>query len=124
MKQKELADLFSVSVSTIKKWAVEGFPVKGELKIQIHWVRTNRPLAGSAITEARIRKISAEARLKEFEVALREGELLLREEVVSHNITVYQAAKSNFWQLHRLLPTKLAALEPRDMGMVIKLEVR
>jgi phage terminase Nu1 subunit (DNA packaging protein) len=58
MKQKELADLFSASVGSIKKWAAEGFPINSDLKKQIAWVRENRPIASDTITEARRRKIT------------------------------------------------------------------
>ena len=124
MKQKEIASLFSASVSTIKKWHAEGFPVKGELKEMIAWVRFNRPLVTNAITDARTRKINAEARLKELELMIKQGELLPRQQIVDHNCGIILATKSAFLQLNRTLPPKLAGItEPRIQGDVIKKEV-
>jgi len=123
MKQKEVGNLFDVSVSTIKKWGAEGFPIKGELKEQIAWVRTNRPIVGSLITEARTRKINAEARLKELELLIKEGQLLPRSEVVDHLRFIILETKHRFLQLNRTLPPRLVGLEPRQQGDFIKKEV-
>jgi len=123
MKQKELANLFSVSVSTIKKWGQEGFPIKGELREQIAWVRLNRPLVTNAITAARTRKIEVEAKLKELELLIKEGQLLPRSEVVDHLRFVILETKHRFLQLNRTLPPRLVGLEPRQQGDFIKKEV-
>jgi len=119
-----LADLFSVSVSSIKKWDAEGFPVKGELKEQIAWVRANRPIASHAITEARTRKINAEARLKELELMIKEGELVQRSEVLEHIKFIILETKNRFWLLRRTLPPKLSGRDSREWGDIIKAEVR
>jgi hypothetical protein len=124
MKHKELADLFSASVSTIKKWSAEGFPIKGTLREQITWVRTNRPLVGSPITDARTRKINAEARLKELELMLKEGQLLPRNEISEYIKFVIQDTKSSFLRLDRTLPPKLIGRDPRELSGIVKSEVR
>ena len=123
MKQKEAANLFDVSISTIKKWSAEGFPIKGELREQIAWVRLNRPLVTNAITAARTRKIEVEAKLKELELMIKEGELLPRSEVVDHLRFVILETKHRFLQLNRTLPPRLVGLESRQQGDVIKKEV-
>jgi DNA-binding transcriptional MerR regulator len=123
MKQKEVANLFDVSISTIKKWSAEGFSIKGDLREQIGWVRLNRPLVTNAITAARTRKIEVEAKLKELELLIKEGQLLPRAEVVDHNRFVILETKGAFLQLNRTLPPKLVGLEPREQGDIIKREV-
>lgn len=123
MKQKEIANLFDVSVSTVKKWSGEGFSIKGELKEMIGWVRRFRPLVGSEITAARTRKINAEARLKELELMIKEGELLPRAEVVQHNVGLIHETKAHFLALNRTLPPRLVGKESRVQGDIIKFEV-
>lgn len=125
MKKAEIAEIFSCSVSTIKKWEPEGFPSKGTLREMVTWVRVNRPLAtDKTITEARRRKLEAEARLKELDLMIREGELLPREEIAQHNAQIIQQTKQRFLLLNRTLPPKLARVETRAQGDIIKKEVR
>jgi hypothetical protein len=124
MKRKELAYAFSTSESSLKKWTQEGFPIKGDLRGQIKWVRENRPLVSRGITDARTRKITAEARLKELDLMIREGELLPRGEIAQHNAQIIQQTKQRLLLLRRTLPPKLVGLEIRQMPDVIKREIR
>jgi hypothetical protein len=124
MKISEQADLFSTSLRSIHKWASEGFPIKGNLKSQVQWVRENRPLVGSPIMDARTRKLSAEARLKELELLLKEGQLLPRQEISDYIGMCMMDAKNSFLRLDRTLPPKLIGKEPRELGDVVKSEVR
>ena len=125
MKKAEIAEIFSCSVSTIKKWEPEGFPSKGTLRDMVIWVRVNRPLTtDKTITEARRRKLEAEARLKELDLMIREGQLLPRQEIAAHNSAVIQAAKQQFLLLRRTLPPRLVGLEARQMAEVIKKSIR
>lgn len=120
MMQKKLANLFSSSVSTIKKWSAEGFPSKGELQEQIAWVRENRPLASSAITDARTRKINAEARLKEFELMIKEGQLIPRAEVLEMFLWRVQTVKSGLMSLHKTLIHQLSGHDQNEWALIIK----
>jgi hypothetical protein len=120
MKQKELANLFSASVSTIKKWRGEGFPIKAELPEIIDWVRRFRPLAGSEITEARTRKINAEARLKELELMLKEGQLIPRDEILQLFLQRIAAVKSGLLSLHHTLGPAIVGKDPREVSIITK----
>jgi hypothetical protein len=124
MKQADLADLFSASVSTLKKWSAEGFPLKGTLKAQIQWVRENRPIVGSPITDARTRKISAEARLKELELMLKQGDLLPKKQMSDYIGMAMLDAKNSFLRLDRTLPPKLIGKDPRELADIVKSDVR
>jgi hypothetical protein len=120
MRQKETANLFSVSVSTIKKWSAEGFPVKAELKEMIVWVRRNKPLVTSEITEARTRKINAEARLKELELMIKEKELIPRTEILQLFLDRIATVKSGLLSLHRILGPAIVGKDPREVSIIVK----
>ena len=120
MKQKEIADLFDVSVSSIKKWLKEGFP-KGGLKEQIRWVRENRPLTTTGtLAEARRDKIEVETQLRRLELLIKRGELISRQEIIRHNVGVISETKSFLLGLSRTLPPKIANSDPREQAGIIK----
>jgi hypothetical protein len=124
MKRKDLAHCFSTSESSLKKWVQEGFPIKGDLRGQIKWVRENRPLVSCGITDARTRKITAEARLKELELMLKEGALLPRQPISDYIGFCMVECRDNFLRLARSLPSKLAGRDPREMPSILKAEIR
>ena len=124
MKRKDLAYSFSTSESSLKKWTVEGFPIRGDLREQIKWVRENRPMVGSGITDARTRKITAEARLKELELMLREGALLPRQSISDYIGLCMMECRDAYLRLARSLPSKLTGRDSREMSSIIRGEIR
>ena len=123
MKISEQADNFDTSVSSINKWAKEGYPVKGTLKEQIRWVRENRPLASDrTLTEARRQKIEVETELRRLELLIKQGELIPRSEVsalFTDRIIIIRSGLINF---HRVLQAKLMGRDPHEFGAIIKKE--
>jgi hypothetical protein len=122
MKQKELGNLFSVSLSSIKKWHAEGFPREG-LKEQIGWVRLNRAISSDTLVEARKRKIAVETKLKELELMIKEGHLIQRAEVLQLFLDRISVVKSGLLSLHRSLVFKLDGQDPHAWSGIIKSEV-
>lgn len=72
------------------------------------------------LTEARQRKVSAEARLKELELMVQEGKLIPREGVLQEFLNRISMFKSALMVLHKLLPLRLKDKDPREMAIIIK----
>jgi len=121
MKILEQADLFDVSISSIKKWKDEGYPTRGPLKEQIQWVRKNRPLSSDpTLTEARRQKIEVETELRRLELLIRQGELIRRSEVLEQFLWRIQQVKQGLMSLNRSLPPQWVGKDAREMNAIIK----
>jgi hypothetical protein len=120
---KDQADLFDISLSGLHKWADEGYPLKGSLKEQIHWVRENRPLGSDkTLTEVRREKIQIEIELRRVELLIRKGELVRRADVArlfSDRVSIVRSGLINF---HRVIEAKLIGRDLHEVGPIIKEE--
>jgi phage terminase Nu1 subunit (DNA packaging protein) len=105
----EIARILGVSDRTVQRWHEAGIPRHGEgrgstypVARVVAWVRRRdreqfeRELAMSPapdLDEARARKENALARLRELDVAEREGELITVEDALAHQEQVYAALR-------------------------------
>ena len=122
MKISEQADLFDVSVSSIKNnWKENGYPIKGSLKEQVLWVRQNRPLASEqTLTDARRENISLKNRILEFEFLVRQGQLIERREVLNLFLGRISIVKSGLLNLHRTLIHQLVGHDEHEWSGIIR----
>jgi hypothetical protein len=120
---EEQADLFEISISSLHKWASEGYPLKGSLKDQIRWVRENRPLASDkSLSEARREKIEVEIELRRLELLIKRGELIPRSEVSALFTDRLMIVRNGLLNLHRVVQAKLMGRDPHEVGSIIRQE--
>ena len=94
LTQQQLADAFGLSTRQIRNWEKGGVPHRAEgnrklypLKEVIAWYREREVAAAlegvdtSAMDEAKLRKLLAEAESKELDLAVKRGELVPLDEV-------------------------------------------
>ena len=78
---------------------------------------------GDTIADSKKRKLDAEARLKEIDLMVREGELIKRDEAKDWVGAEVDTAKKAFMFLPRRLPGMLIGKDERDMEPVIRGEI-
>lgn len=123
MRINEQADIFSCSASSIKKWALEGYPIKGSLKEQIAWVRTNKPLMDDrTLTNARREKIEIETELKKIQLLIQKGELVQRAEALQEFLWAAGIFKTTLLTWNRTLAPELAHKDAMTVAAILKHE--
>ena len=122
--QVELAGVLETSVQSLIAWKKDGMPP--DLAGAVAWVRRNKPIAGDGDTlvDSKKRKLDAEARLKEIDLMVREGELIKRDEAKDWVGAEIDTAKRAFLSLPRRLPGMLKGKDERDMEPVIRAEIK
>jgi hypothetical protein len=125
---KQVLFNFSISREQLRRWSERGlqkvergrFDLKTIIRFRDEFIVG---FGHNEMEKAKLRREQAKARYQELITLEKEGVLIDRDRVITHNISVIQQAKSQLWGLRRTLPPKLAGKEPREMGAVIKHEV-
>lgn len=107
--QAELADLAGVTVRTIREWTKEGVDV---YDLQALMARASKVREREEQTEdlagVKLRKLKAEADLKEHELQVERGLFVSKEEVLSEGMKIGMVIKSTFLKLSSDLAPILA----------------
>ena len=126
---KDFANLVKVSQRTVRNWVDSGLPGgKGGIPLlEGHdwWMQNiSGDAEGETLMDIKKQKLQIETELRKIELLIRQGELLPKKEIISHNVAAILDTKFKFLRLHRTLQTRLAKAEPREMGDIIKKEIR
>ena len=120
MNQQELATAEDVSTKTVASWIRKGCPVARtkiggyvfDLKKVQRWRADNlapQPTVPSTLLEARRRKETAMAGLRELELRKRKGELVLKESVVKEIFAMFRTARDKMFNIPDRVSGILAA---------------
>jgi hypothetical protein len=126
---KQIARLFNVTQKTISVWGEKGFPKAAHGKYPVFachdwWMAHNSDPSGDDIGEFRKRKLGAEARIKEYDAAVREGELVARSEAEGWVIGLVSMVKSGFLGLPRRAAPVVFGKEIREIEEVLNREIK
>lgn len=129
MTQTELAAEFGVSRRTLMDWDREGLadaarvtkkPVKYDPVRAWRWRWENKREMSTSQKDAKVRKLEAEAAVKELEFAERRGQLVHVDVVRRTFGDVFARVRSRLFALKGSLPPRLTGLEtPRDVVAIL-----
>lgn len=107
--QQQMADTVGISLRTLKNWKADGVDIRD---LQAVRARAAAMGAKSAATEdmqgVKLRKLTAEANLKEHELEVERGKVVPKEQVLSEGMKIGMAIKGIFLKLSSDLAPVLA----------------
>jgi DNA-binding transcriptional regulator YiaG len=116
--QADRAAKLGISVRTLREWEKAGV---SETEMRDRAARQKeRAGASSTMSEARLRKLRAEAELKELELAKQRGELISIAEVLEGISRIGAATRSAIMRMEADLPPMLEGLPAAKMQLVIR----
>jgi phage terminase Nu1 subunit (DNA packaging protein) len=123
MKQAELAEIFNISVSGLKKWGVEGFPVKRSLAEMVQWVRKNRPLGDGTLADERKEFLRVQRKIKDLQLSREKGDLISLQDVISDLSILYSAIRISILSWKKRLPPILQGASEMEMSQILDSEI-
>jgi hypothetical protein len=116
--QADRAAKLSVSVRTLREWEKAGIP---ETEMRDRAARQQERAGGSSsMAEARLRKLQAEASLRELELEKQRGEVIAISEVLEGVARIGAAVRASVMRMEADLPPMLEGADPATMQRIIR----
>ena len=119
--QAELCELAGVSAKTLRSWVVnEGLDLDDEAAVIARGQETQqRFCAAEDAGETKLRKLRAEADLKELELAVKRGEYVSAKDIENEGLRIATAVRSVFLRMPDDLPPLLAGRTAAEVKVAV-----
>lgn len=119
--QAELCELAGVSAKTLRSWvANEGLDLDDEAAVIARGQETQqRFCAAEDAGETKLRKLRAEADLKELELAVKRGEYVSAKDIENEGLRIATAVRSVFLRMPDDLPPLLAGRTAAEVKVAV-----
>ena len=100
LTQQQMADLVGTSRESLRNWAKEGIDITDEAAVRARAAHVEKRVADSEdMAEVKLRKLRAEADLKEHELQVERGLFVSKDEVVTEGVRMGVTIKGVFLKL-------------------------